>query len=68
MAYADRKVLLRLLKWSSVGLIPEGVAGIFQGANRNREAIFVSDRHGFVKVAIQAGTGGPSPSFNSTMM
>lgn len=53
---ADRKVVMRLLKYSSVGLIPEGVAGIFQGANRDKEAIYIKDRQGFVKVAIQAGT------------
>ena len=37
--------------------MPEGLAGIFEGANRAAgERVYLRNRKGFVKVAIQAGT------------
>ena len=50
-------MLLRLLSKSTVGLLPEGVAGIFEGATRQRERVFIRKRKGFVRVAIKAGAG-----------
>ena len=38
-------------------MIPEGVAGIFEGATRDKERIYVKSRKGFIRVAIIAGTG-----------
>ncbi|KAK9908698.1 hypothetical protein WJX75_001591 [Coccomyxa subellipsoidea] len=52
---ADRETLAALLKRTSVGMQPEGIAGIFNGATPEREAVFLSQRKGFVRVAIQAG-------------
>ena len=40
-----------------VGMCPEGVAGVFKGANRSREQIYLGPRKGFIKVAIVAGVG-----------
>ena len=56
---AAKGVLLRLLKKQTVALMPEGIAGIFLGASVDREAIFISKRKGFVKLAIEAGVGAP---------
>lgn len=56
-ACADRETLAALLKRTSVGMQPEGIAGIFNGATPEREAVFLSQRKGFVRVAIQAGAG-----------
>ena len=42
-----------------VAVHPEGIAGIFQGASPTREQIYVKDRKGFVKLAIQTDAGGP---------
>jgi 2-acylglycerol O-acyltransferase 2 len=55
--HADEETLLALLKRTSVGMQPEGIAGIFEGASPSREAVFLTRRKGFVRVAIQAGTG-----------
>ena len=55
-AYADEKTTLRLAKKGCVGIIPEGIAGVFEGATPDHERIFLSRRKGFVRVAIQAGT------------
>ena len=56
-ACADRETLAALLKRTSVGMQPEGIAGIFNGATPEHEAVFLSQRKGFVRVAIQAGAG-----------
>jgi hypothetical protein len=48
---------MRLLKNASVGIIVEGVAGIFQGATLQHERIFLKQRKGFIKCAIQSGVG-----------
>ncbi|KAK9918066.1 hypothetical protein WJX75_000903 [Coccomyxa subellipsoidea] len=52
---ADKPVTMRLLKNASVGIIVEGVAGIFQGATLQHERIFLKQRKGFIKCAIQSG-------------
>ncbi len=49
-------MLLRL-KNESLGIIPEGVAGCTHGATPEEEKIFINERFGFVKIAIQAGAG-----------
>ncbi|CAL8461777.1 g1308 [Coccomyxa elongata] len=51
---ADKHTLAALLQRTSVGMQPEGIAGIFCGATPNNEAVFLSERKGFVRVAIQA--------------
>jgi 2-acylglycerol O-acyltransferase 2 len=51
--------MLRLLKRTSVGMQPEGIAGIFHGASPEREAVFLRQRKGFVRIAIKAGVGAP---------
>ena len=40
----------------------QGVAGIFLGASRARERVYVRSRKGYIKLALEAGTG----SFPST--
>jgi len=41
----------------------QGVAGIFLGASRRRERVFVRCRKGFIKLAMQTGVGVlPAPS------
>ncbi|BDA41498.1 hypothetical protein COCOBI_02-2790 [Coccomyxa sp. Obi] len=52
---ADKQTLAALLQRTSVGMQPEGIAGIFCGATPTNEAVFLSERKGFVRVAIQAG-------------
>jgi hypothetical protein len=47
--------MMRLLRTSSVGVIVEGIAGVFQGACPESERVYLSRRKGFVKAAIQAG-------------
>lgn len=49
--------MLRLLAKGSLGMLPEGIAGTFHGATPAREALYLSPRRGFVRLAIQAGTG-----------
>ncbi len=56
-ACADKPVTMRLLKRASVGIIVEGVAGIFHGATLQHERIFLQQRKGFIKCAIQSGVG-----------
>ena len=41
----------------AVSILPEGVAGVFKGANRSREQIYLGPRKGFIKVAVVAGVG-----------
>lgn len=55
--FADKQTLAALLQRTSVGMQPEGIAGIFCGATPYNEAVFLSERKGFVRVAIQAGVG-----------
>lgn len=45
------------MKRTSIGMQPEGIAGVFHGARPSREAIFLKKRKGFIRLAIQAGTG-----------
>lgn len=52
---ADKPVMLDLLKENSVGVIVEGVAGIFLGPTKHEERVYLRKRKGFVKAAIQAG-------------
>ncbi|KAK9808224.1 hypothetical protein WJX73_010719 [Symbiochloris irregularis] len=52
---ADKQSMLTALKHSSLACLPEGIAGIFEGASPSREAIYLQHRKGFVKVAIEAG-------------
>jgi len=56
---ADKPVMLDLLteKKNSVGVIVEGVAGIFLGPTKHQERVYLRKRKGFVKAAIQAGKG-----------
>lgn len=58
---ADKPVAMRLLKNGSMGIIVEGVAGIFHGASIDQERVFLKQRKGFIKCAIQAGVGEPAP-------
>lgn len=55
---ADAKTVRRLLKDRSVAICPEGLAGIFHGASRGDgdERVFLAQRRGFVRLAIQSGT------------
>jgi len=53
---ATGRNIQELLKSHSVGCIPEGVAGVFQGATIEKEAIFARARTGIIRVAIIAGT------------
>jgi len=48
--------MMSLLRHSSVGVIVEGIAGVFQGACPAAERVYLSRRKGFVKAAIQAGS------------
>jgi len=48
--------MMSLLRHSSVGVIVEGIAGVFQGACPGAERVYLTRRRGFVKAAIQAGT------------
>ncbi|DBB16583.1 hypothetical protein WJX82_009621 [Trebouxia sp. C0006] len=52
---ASKHVMLDVLSKASGGAMPEGIAGIFTGASRAQERIYLSKRKGFVKVAMQAG-------------
>jgi diacylglycerol O-acyltransferase 2, plant len=47
--------MMRLLRHSSVGVIVEGIAGVFHGACPEAERVYLSRRKGFVKAAMQAG-------------
>ena len=49
--------MLRILKKASLGCLPEGIAGVFHGATPEREQIYLLRRRGFVRIAIQSGTG-----------
>lgn len=54
---AEKSFLLELLQRESVGIIPEGVAGVTEGATPDLERLYILNRKGFVRVAIQAGAG-----------
>ena len=54
---ADKPVILKTLKTASIGIIVEGIRGIYDGATIDQERIFLKERKGFVKCAIQAGAG-----------
>jgi hypothetical protein len=54
---AAKDKMLPMLKNESLGIIPEGVAGCTHGATPEEEKIFINERFGFVKIAIQAGAG-----------
>jgi len=47
--------MMALLRHSSVGVIVEGIAGVFQGACPDAERVYLTRRKGFVKAAIQSG-------------
>lgn len=53
---ASKKVMMETLKHYSLACLPEGIAGIFQGASPLREAVYLSNRKGFIKLAIQSGS------------
>lgn len=36
---------------------PEGIAGVLHGGRPDREAVYLKQRKGFVRLAIRAGTG-----------
>ncbi len=48
---------MRTLKHASIGIIVEGIAGIYDGATIDQERVFLLQRKGFIKCAIQAGVG-----------
>ncbi len=48
---------MRTLKHASIGIIVEGIAGIYDGATIDQERVFLEQRKGFIKCAIQAGIG-----------
>ena len=48
---------MRTLKHGSIGIIVEGIAGIYDGATIDQERVFLEQRKGFIKCAIQAGVG-----------
>lgn len=53
---ADKPKLMSLLeRGTNVGVIVEGVAGIFHGATPEAERVYLRNRKGFVKAALQAG-------------
>lgn len=58
---AEKSCLLELLRQESVGIIPEGVAGVTEGATPDLERLYILKRKGFVRVAIQAGAGDCPP-------
>ncbi|KAK9903270.1 hypothetical protein WJX75_001551 [Coccomyxa subellipsoidea] len=53
---ADYHTIHELLQTTSVGIVPEGVAGVFLGATRSRERVFVRCRKGFIRLAMHTGT------------
>lgn len=53
---ADRAAISARLAVNSVGFLPEGIAGIFQGANMHHERIFFSPRKGIIAIALRTGT------------
>ena len=53
---ADATTFRSLLRHTNVAMQPEGFAGITRGATAAREAIYVSRRKGFVRIAIQASS------------
>ena len=55
--HADKPVIMRTLKQASIGIIVEGIAGIYDGATIDQERVFLEQRKGFIKCAIQAGVG-----------
>lgn len=65
---AEKGPLLKLLQQESVGIIPEGVAGILEGASPDVERLYIKHRKGFVRVAIQAGAGAASSPFSASLV
>ena len=61
LVFPDGPTLRRVLGRTSMGMQPEGIAGVFHGARPAREAVFLRKRHGFIRLAIQAGTGMLNP-------
>ena len=60
--HADKPVIMRTLKHASIGIIVEGIAGIYDGATIDQERVFLQQRKGFIKCAIQAGVGAFGPA------
>ncbi|EIE22983.1 hypothetical protein COCSUDRAFT_63373 [Coccomyxa subellipsoidea C-169] len=53
---ADYHTIHEQLQTTSVGLVPEGVAGVFLGARPSQERVFVRCRKGFIRLAMHTGT------------
>lgn len=53
---ADANTFRSLLGHKTMAMQPEGFAGITKGATAAREAIYVSKRKGFVRIAIKASS------------
>ena len=59
MSCADYQPMLTCLQQpgACLSIIPEGFAGIFVTSDANTETIFLSQRKGFIKLALQSGAG-----------
>eukprot|EP00884_Botryococcus_braunii_P022379 jgi/Botrbrau1/8825/Bobra.0335s0013.3 len=52
---AEKGLVTKYLEKGPVGLVPEGVAGIFYGADRIHERVFASKHKGYAKLALRSG-------------
>lgn len=57
MRAAEKALILKHLETGPVGLVPEGIAGIFYGADRFNERVFGSKHKGYAKLALRCGAG-----------
>lgn len=56
LPFADKETIAELLEEGCIGIIPEGIAGMYRGATPQQERVFLKDRKGFVVAAVRAGT------------